>query len=131
MIAKADLRKLARGRLRDAKVLFGGNRFDSAFYLCGYAVELALKARICRTLKWSGYPESRKEFEGLQSFKTHELGVLLVLSGREQTVKAAHLPQWSAVVQWSPESRYRPLGSITPAAAQQLIDAAGVLVKKL
>jgi hypothetical protein len=33
-------------------------RFDGAFYLSGYAVELALKARICRTLKWRATPST-------------------------------------------------------------------------
>lgn len=63
MIATADIRKIARGRLKDARILLDGKRFDGALYLCGYAVELALEARICRTLKWDGYPETRSEFQ--------------------------------------------------------------------
>jgi len=58
-------------------------RLEGSAYLSGYVVELALKARICRTLKWRGFPEKRNEFEGLQTFKTHDLDVLLSLSGRE------------------------------------------------
>lgn len=49
MIPKADLKATARARLRDAQVLLRGKRLDGAVYLCGYAVEIALKARICRT----------------------------------------------------------------------------------
>ncbi|MCB0065385.1 MAG: HEPN domain-containing protein [Caldilineaceae bacterium] len=70
-----------KARLEDAEVLLAANRYDGAMYLCGYAVELALKARICRTLKWAGYPSTRKEFEGYQSLRTHDLKVLLHLSG--------------------------------------------------
>lgn len=41
-------------------------------YLCGYAIEVALKARICRTLNWTGFPETRGEFEGYQSCRRPE-----------------------------------------------------------
>jgi hypothetical protein len=61
MIPTKDLKSIARARFRDAQVLLRARRFEGAFYLCGYAVELALKARICRTLKWAGFPDSRKE----------------------------------------------------------------------
>lgn len=63
MIKVADLQKLARARLKDAKSLLSAKRFDGAIYIGGYVVEIALKARICRTLKWSEFPETRKEFE--------------------------------------------------------------------
>jgi HEPN domain-containing protein len=107
MIPVADLRKLARARLRDAEVLFQSKRYDGGLYLCGYAVELALKARICRTLKWPAFPETRNEFKEYQSFRTHSLDVLLHLSGVETKVKSRLLSDWSVVVKWDPEGRYR------------------------
>ena len=87
MISIAELRKIVSARLRDAEVLHQGGRFDGAVYLCGYAVELALKARICKTLKWSGFPSTNSEFQGLQSFKTHRLDLLLSLFGQEAKIK--------------------------------------------
>ena len=81
MIAESELRKSARAKLRDAEVLLRRGRYDGAAYVCGYAMEMVLKARICRTLKWAGYPDTRKEFESLTSFKTHDLDILLKLSG--------------------------------------------------
>ena len=68
MIKVADLRKLVRARLKDAKSLLSERRFDGAIYIGGYVVEIALKARICRTLKWTEFPETRKEFESLTTF---------------------------------------------------------------
>lgn len=106
MISIADLRAISEARLQDAIVLFDNDRFDGAAYLCGYAVELALKARICITLNWEGFPQTRSEFEGFSSFKTHRLNVLLALSGQEQRIKAEQLDEWSAVVPWDPEARY-------------------------
>ncbi len=61
-------------------------RYDGAVYLAGYTVELALKARICEVLNWSGYPATSKEFDGYRSFRTHDLRVLLSLSGRYRQV---------------------------------------------
>ena len=55
MLDRKDIKAIAKARLKDAQVLLRGNRFDGAIYLCGYAIELALKARICQTLKWGGY----------------------------------------------------------------------------
>src|ERR1700674_5701226 len=56
-----------------------GYRFDGAWYLCGYAIELALKARICRTL----------------------------FSGVEDRVRANRMAEWSVVLDWNPEKRYQ------------------------
>ena len=114
-----DLRALARARLRDAQVLLQDKRFDGAFYLCGYAVEIALKARICRTLKWPDFPETRNAFKELESLKTHDLDVLLHFSGVEGRVKAKHLADWSMVVKWNPEKRYQAIGRVPP---QQAVD---------
>lgn len=45
MIPKTDLKKIAGGRLKDADVLLRAGRYDSAIYLCGYALEIGLKAQ--------------------------------------------------------------------------------------
>ncbi len=70
MISIANLEAIALARLADARVLLAAGRLDGAVYLCGYAVELGLKARICRTLQWIGFPDSRGEFQNLESFRT-------------------------------------------------------------
>jgi hypothetical protein len=110
--------------LRDAEVLLRARRFDGAFYLCGYAVEVALKARICRTLKWHGFPEAGQDFRGLQSLKTHDLEILLRLSGVEARLKTKHLAEWSAVVDWNPEKRYQPIGNSTQQQATDMVTSA-------
>jgi len=62
MATKTELRTLARARLKEAQILFEAKRYDAATYLCGYAIELALKARICHTLGYIYFPETNKEF---------------------------------------------------------------------
>src|SRR5712692_8238276 len=113
MIPRSDLRNIARARLRDSEVLFDRGRYDGAIYLCGYAVELALKARICRTLNWPGFPSTRAEFASYQSFRTHSLEVLLTLSGWEQKIKSRYPTEWSVVADWDPELRYATVGTAT------------------
>lgn len=106
-------------------------RNDGAAYVCGYAVEVALKVRICKTIGWPDFPATASEFKGLQTFKTHDLDLLLRLSGKETDVRSAHAVDWSVVVQWDPESRYLPIGHTTPADARQMILSSRSLVKVL
>ena len=131
MIPAKDLKKLAKGRLQDAEVLFKGRRYDGAVYLCGYAIELALKARICRTLRWAGFPDTKKEFQSLSNFKTHDLEVLLRLSGIEKRVNANSIADWSIVTEWRPELRYKHIGTTNRADARDMIDAATNLLRVL
>ncbi len=75
-------------------------------------MEIALKLRVCKTLKWESFPESKKEFEGLASFKTHDFDNLLHLSGIEGEVKELYLLEWSTVKTWNPELRYNRVVSM-------------------
>lgn len=131
MTPTATLRLIAQARVHDAEVLLANGRCDGAGYICGYAVELSLKARICDTLGWSGYPQTRGEFENFKSFKTHDLDVLLTLSGREQVIKVNHFPDWSIIATWNPETRYQAVGLITPADAHNFIESAKRLILAL
>lgn len=128
MLSSSTLRAIAQARLHDAEILFANGCFDGAGYICGYAVELALKARIGDTLNWSGYPETKKEFENLQSFKTHNLDVLLALSGKEQQLKQSHFAEWSIVCAWNPEARYHAVGQVSPADAQSFLASTKTLL---
>jgi HEPN domain-containing protein len=131
MIEIRKMRMTARARLNDAIALLKAGRYDGAVYVCGYAVEIALKARICKHLKWPGYPESRKEFESFQGFKTHDFDTLLALTGIELTVRSKHLEEWSTVTEWEPEMRYREAGTTTQQDAESRLDAARTLLSKL
>jgi HEPN domain-containing protein len=131
MIDTKDIKKIAQARLRDAEVLAAAKRYEGAIYLCGYAVELGLKARICKTLKWQGFPSSRKEFDGYQSFKIHDLDVLLHLTGIEDRIKTKLFAEWSAVAAWDPESRYNPVGNASPLDAHLMISSTKSLLAKL
>lgn len=109
-------------------MLLVAGRADGAVYLCGYAIELALKARICRALDWAGYPSTNKEFEDYQSFRTHDLDDLLHLSGVENPVVTSHLTAWSVVAKWDPTFRYRLVGTVSVEQSRNMIQAAQALM---
>lgn len=130
MITLLELQNLSRDRLDDAKALYGAGRYNGAFYICGYAVELRLKKKICETLGWEGYPSTEKEFSKLKSFKTHDLDMLLHFSGIENQIKSEAFKEWSIVVSWDPEMRYSSQQQ-TEQSAKLLVKSAEVLLKKL
>jgi HEPN domain len=131
VISIEQLRAISEARLQDAIVLLENDRVDSAAYLCGYAVELALKARICITLSWDGFPQTRGEFEDYSSFRTHKLDVLLMLSGQEKRIKAEQLDEWSSVMPWNPERRYKAVGHSERADVEVMLASATLLLEVL
>lgn len=131
MISRKDLKVIAKARLMDAEFLAASNRYEGSVYLCGYAVEMILKLRICKTLKWLGFPSTQKEFNGYASFKTHNLDILLRLTGLEDKIKSELLEEWSIVRVWNPESRYNPVGNVSLPDAMQMIRSTKALLSKL
>jgi len=124
---RADIENIVTARIEDAEILYDNKRYDGSVYLCGYAVELCLKARICKTMQWEEYPTSGQ----YKTFKTHDLDVLLHLTGLEEEVKLALFAEWSIVAQWSPESRYNPVGSIQESDAKDMIESTRELIKQI
>jgi len=131
MISVAELDNIAAARLGDAKALLAAGRFDGATYLCGYAVEVSIKARICRVLNWPDFPSTGGEFQAYRSFQTHELDVLLRLSGQEARIKQNYFALWNAVAVWKAESRYNVVGTAQQAEAADMIEAAEQLLAVL
>jgi hypothetical protein len=97
-----ELKELSKERLDDAQALYDAGRNGGAMYICGYAVEMGLKYKICEILGWDEYPTDGN----YKSFKTHNLEVLLHLSGVEKKIKKDFLDRWSIVLKWNAEYRY-------------------------
>ncbi len=131
MLSRTELRRIAKSHLRDADVLLVGERYEGAIYLCGYAVELSLKARICRTLKWEAFPMTAKEFEGLQSLKTHNLDLLLRLSGRGSRIRKTYEAEWATLAKWNPESRYIRTGATSREEAEWFLESTRLVLRVL
>lgn len=114
---------LADGRLLDVKVLRDGGRFDAAAYMCGYVLEFGLKACVCNRLRVPDYPE--RELKG--TFKTHNFEDLLLLAGLRDEITAHKTPElyanWQVISGWTPDWRYRLIGSIDGPGLQQMLQA--------
>ena len=97
---RKDFRKLARLRFREAKNLLENGHYEGAYYLCGYAVECALKACIAKQTRKHEFPDKNK----VSSSHTHNLGVLVKLAGleSERNTKAdadeSFTRNWSLVI---------------------------------
>lgn len=70
-------------------------------------------------------------FEGYASFRTHDLEVLLRLSGQETNIKQNHFLLWNPVALWNPEARYKAIGSAPKPVAEEMVDSADALLKVL
>jgi hypothetical protein len=124
MLTKADLQTLAQTRLDDATLLLQANRSSSAYYLSGYAVELALKACIAALFQPDAIPD--KAF--VIAIFTHRFDTLLSTSGLlpqfQANVKSD--PQfaayWAIASKWTEESRY---SFWDPVSAATMIQAVG------
>ncbi len=118
-----EIRQLAKERLEEATILAANQKFDGAFYLAGYSVELMLKAKICDlwdipNLFAEGNNNSQMGVSYLRkAVQIHDLNVLLFFSGLKKDFdkdkinnrflnKAINL-LFNA---WSEKSRYKPCG---------------------
>lgn len=120
---RADLQRLALGRIADTRVLLAGKRWGAAYYLAGYAVECALKSCIvARLMRTDQFPEKRFS----EQCWTHNLTQLLSLAGLKNQLNADSitdpdlLVNWETVRDWNEASRYAPA---TKVMAEELYDA--------
>lgn len=105
---RADLQRLAKLRIREAKVLFDNKFYEGAYYLLGYAVECAFKACIAKQIRRHDFPDRKM----VNDIYTHDLTKLLNVSGlaEEHRKECKSNPDfeanWSIVKDWSEQSRY-------------------------
>lgn len=124
MLTKDDLEALAQTRLDDAVLLLQSGRPSSAYYLAGYAVELALKACIAKAFQPNVIPD--KAF--VNEVYVHRLDKLLGTAGLLPAFSADSNadPQlataWGIATQWTESSRYSLWDSVS---AGDLINAIG------
>ena len=75
--SRADFQDVADERLAEAKSLLDSGKWSGAYYLAGYAVELALKTCIIRTLMATdAFPD--RDFS--KNCYTHAIEKLVVLA---------------------------------------------------
>jgi hypothetical protein len=137
MNSSSEIKALAYERLAEAQILCDAQKYDGAFYLAGYSVELMLKAKICE--HWDIDGLFSKDFvledistkiigEVKKSIQTHDLKILFIYSGLVKKFQPAkdnnsklmktygYLMSISTNdnnqrIEWSEQARYLPIGS--------------------
>ena len=124
MIPLSQFAETAASHLDAARTLIASENWSLAAYHCGYAIEIKLKVRAASRRGWTEFPSTGEEFRAeYRILRTHDLDLLLELSGVEKLVKAHHFTQWNVVAVWAPDQRYAPLGSVTEEHARQMLAA--------
>jgi len=118
-----DLQKMAEERVADAAALLAAERYRAAYYLCGYAIECALKACIARKTREFDFPDRKV----VNDSYVHDLTKLLTVAALTQSHRdemdrnESFAAYWVIVQDWSEASRYD--GSITQEEAWRLFRA--------
>ena len=108
-----DLKILAELRLKEAKELSNQGLYDGACYLAGYAIELALKATICKLLGTDFPPAASSRTDINKAYQTHNLLDLISLAGLKtdfirRQANPAFNTHWGRISNWSEAWRYLP-----------------------
>ena len=125
---QADLRRMAEERIKDAKALIRGKRWEFAYYTAGYSIECALKSCILARMIHTAWVFEEKW--NAADCRVHGFGKLVHLAGLTNELNARRAASaaagdlfdsnWGTVVAWKPESRYGPR---TEAEARNLFAA--------
>ena len=105
---RTELQKLSKIRIKEAKALLDKGLYDGAYYLCGYAVECALKACIAKNVKQYDFPDKKV----VNDSYTHDLVKLIRTAGldseldTEANKSLKFRANWRVVKDWSEDSRY-------------------------
>ena len=102
------LQDLSTVRLAEARALLKAKFPDGAYYLGGYAVECALKARIAKRTQQHDFPDKKLVEKSYQ----HDLVTLLAAAGLDKDFKEATdldldlKEDWNEVKDWTEQRRY-------------------------
>lgn len=106
------LKTLALERLQEAEYLIGNGHVGGAYYIGGYAIELALKAVVCKKLNIEIFDKEEVPRHISKSFMIHDLSDLVILAGVANDLENACMESytfqvsWSRVSDWSEQLRY-------------------------
>lgn len=145
MISMQTLRYLVSNKMRDARILAANRRFPAAVYIAGYAVEIALKYKVCLSLRFEqGFPETSSELSEtltrvnryrenplaihLQNIRTHNFESLRLLSGTDEQLTRVLADEWIRIRTWGPEIRYKKR-RLLKNQAFQFLNAAEKIIK--
>jgi hypothetical protein len=106
---------------------------SGAYYLAGYAIECALKAKIAADFRENEIPELKR----VQSIYTHDLSALLGLAVLKEDLDAEKelnpdlYQRWTIAKAWSENARYKVWTEANASAILDAIDGAGGILEWL
>jgi hypothetical protein len=121
---RADLQRLSRLRIQEARSLLRAGLPSGAYYLAGYSVECAIKACIAKETQRHEFPDKDR----VQKSYTHKPADLLKVANlydelqRSIRANARLEASWNVVLGWSEQSRY---STWSRSDAYAMIDAVG------
>ena len=110
---RADFRQLAQCRLEEAQVLLRNRKFSGAYYLAGYSIECALKARLAKQTKLYDFPPEPNFVREIYSHDLKQLlskANLVKIFDREKGHDLQFGVNWTVVSRWTAKSRYEVQG---------------------
>lgn len=120
----SDMAVNIKQKYADALVLYSNSSFANCYYLCGYCVELALKYKIAKYLRWTNFSTSQND----KTLKTHDLNLLLKYTG---IIGLNLTPEWSIVKEWNETIRYMNPRTISQTDAQEMLDSTKIVVRSI
>ena len=129
MPTRSELKKLSKNRLEEAKILHKNGFYDSAIYIAGYSIELALKAVICKKLEWHEFTPKNLRNDTAKVFRIHDLLVLAILGGvwskieTETITNPSFKTNWDIISKWSESQRYEAIGTNSETKSREFIEA--------
>jgi hypothetical protein len=127
-VNQADLRQMAEERIKDARALIRGKRWEFAYYAAGYSIECALKSCLLARMIHTAWVFEEKW--DARKCLTHNFNDLIGLAGLDNELIARQAASrasgdlfdsnWKTVVAWTVTSRYAPR---TEAEARDLFAA--------
>lgn len=121
-LRRSDLQANAERKLADAQILLQSRSWSNAYYLAGYAVELALKSCIARQMSAGTIPDKSL----IEATYKHDFRTLIGAAGLSRVLKEqeaadpAFAASWAVASEWSPTARYEARDALS---AQLIVDA--------
>ena len=108
MIPIEDFKQTAYEKLLDAQCLLEGDRYAGSVYLAGYALEIALKVKLCNIHELIEFPENQRETNAItKKWFKHNLEKLEGYTNLN--LNFHYTAAWLKVKNWDVEARYKRL----------------------
>ena len=124
-----ELKKNALNRLKVGEGLIRSGDYTLAVEMLVFALEIALKACICKTLNLEEYPDNIGNKQMAATFRTHKFDELLLFSGFQNKFELRSGNKWrynswsQATGKWDVSERYVNISKYTKADAELVLKA--------